>query len=268
LEFCHVFTGVKILGAATWADTPRLLLSRNDDDQQSSSPRAAAVSSSNEDDDTSEPDLWVPADRPLDEEELALLQCESVSLVMARPGDIAVFSSAAAHFATNGAAAPCAALFHGALTPAAIPRLCVDRAAWQPFTEEELSGDYAQHLTAGQLLAEYSADNECITNGLLGANVLLRQAAADLATMDDSRSTKMTPDATGLFGWRQRGDAERAEAVARYGDCVLAMQEALRSASQGAPPQEWLAETMSLFWTATETNVSAAAELKKPARHE
>ena len=46
-----------------------------------------------------------------------------LSVVLLRPGDALCFSSAAFHFASNGADGLSIALYHGAVTAAAVPRL-------------------------------------------------------------------------------------------------------------------------------------------------
>jgi hypothetical protein len=65
----------------------------------------------------------VPTDRPLKLHESCLLNDAAVSIAAVRPGDLLVFSSAALHFATNGAAGLNAALYHGMVTEASLPRL-------------------------------------------------------------------------------------------------------------------------------------------------
>ena len=65
----------------------------------------------------------IPSDRPLRPHEAALLSEPAVSVACLRPGDLLAFSSAALHFATNGAAGLSAALYHGMVTEASLPRL-------------------------------------------------------------------------------------------------------------------------------------------------
>ena len=90
-----------------------------------------------------------------------------VSLAFAQPGDVVVFSSAAAHFATNGADRPSAALYHGALSPASVRRLCEDVAASRdPFTEDERAGEYSNHLTALELVREYCSAGSAPSSGI------------------------------------------------------------------------------------------------------
>ena len=55
--------------------------------------------------------------------EAALLSDGEVSVACVLPGDVCVFHSACLHFASNGADELSAALFHGIVTAAALPRL-------------------------------------------------------------------------------------------------------------------------------------------------
>ena len=55
--------------------------------------------------------------------ETALLGDHEISVACVLPGDLLCFSSAALHFATNGADGMNAALYHGMVTHASLPRL-------------------------------------------------------------------------------------------------------------------------------------------------
>ena len=101
IELCHVMHGSKMLAAAPWGEPSDELLRRarpGDDDDD------------NDDDDDEEEDeslLTVPTHRALTEPERAILErTPELCVVHARPGDTVAFSSAAAHFAVNGAAEP------------------------------------------------------------------------------------------------------------------------------------------------------------------
>jgi hypothetical protein len=107
IELCHVITGAKLLAAAPWGEASdelcrraRPILSDDDGDE--------------EDDESS---LSVPTHRALSRQEISILETPGLCVVHARPGDVVAFSSAATHFAVNGNAKPCAACFHGVLTP-------------------------------------------------------------------------------------------------------------------------------------------------------
>ncbi|KAJ1453634.1 hypothetical protein M885DRAFT_618834 [Pelagophyceae sp. CCMP2097] len=93
LQFAHGLGGTKLLGVATLAATARL----------------------SKDHCVTEDETRVPTHAKLDELQRALLLDADVSVAVLRPGDALVFSSAAAHFASNGASGPNAAIYHGAL---------------------------------------------------------------------------------------------------------------------------------------------------------
>ena len=69
------------------------------------------------DEEDDESSLSVPTHRALSRQEISILETPGLCVVHARPGDVVAFSSAATHFAVNGNAKPCAACFHGVLTP-------------------------------------------------------------------------------------------------------------------------------------------------------
>ena len=121
LEMAHGLAGVKLLGVASHAATPRLSARHapahgtaggdgdGDGDGDGGFDEAGATR--------------VPTDRPLRAEEETLLRDGDMSLVALHPGDMLAFSSGAMHFASNGAAGLNAALYHGGITPSLLPRL-------------------------------------------------------------------------------------------------------------------------------------------------
>ena len=132
---------VKFVGVGTHEETPRLL-----DEHAAETPGAAMGGSRSEaakseegdsgsdedddgweygDDDDEEEEgvaTSVPTDRPLKLHESCLLNDAAVSIAAVRPGDLLVFSSAALHFATNGAAGLNAVLYQP-LSVCVLPRL-------------------------------------------------------------------------------------------------------------------------------------------------
>ena len=108
LELCHGLAGAKLIGVASHDATPRL---------------AAEHVARDDDDDDERVSTAVPTHRPLRPHESALLSDGDVSVACVLPGDLCVFSSAALHFASNGADGVSAALFHGIVTDASLPRL-------------------------------------------------------------------------------------------------------------------------------------------------
>ena len=80
---------------------------------------------------------------------------DDLAVVLARPGDCVAFSSICAHFATNGANEPCAAVFHGILTPASTHVLASHPERLDPFSDEEIDEDgFDGHLTGRAVLEE------------------------------------------------------------------------------------------------------------------
>jgi hypothetical protein len=146
IELCHVMRGSKMLAAAPWGEPSDELLRRarpGDDDDD-------------DDDEEDESLLTVPTHRALTEPERAILErTPELCVVHARPGDTVAFSSAAAHFAVNGAAEPCACAFHGVLTPASAHTLAAHFDRLDPFSEEELvANGFSEHLTGRLVLTE------------------------------------------------------------------------------------------------------------------
>ena len=108
LELCHGLAGAKLIGGASHDATPRL---------------AAEHVARDDDDDDERVSTAVPTHRPLRAHEAALLGDDDVSVACVLPGDLCGFASAALHFASNGADGVSAALFHGIVTDASLPRL-------------------------------------------------------------------------------------------------------------------------------------------------
>lgn len=79
----------------------------------------------------------VPATGVLQPHELGLLEDPGITLGILGAGDIGMFSSGSAHFATNGAKGVNAALYHGWLTPATVPYLCDAALKIDPFSDAE-----------------------------------------------------------------------------------------------------------------------------------
>ena len=145
LELAHGLAGVKLLGIASHAATPRLRASHagtgrvgafgsdgdEDDDEDDDEYEYDDDDGGGDDDDGGDDDgdaTRVPTDRPLGSEQSALLRDEAMSVAALRAGDLLAFSSGALHFASNGAAALSAALYHGGVTPPLLPRLRAARA--------------------------------------------------------------------------------------------------------------------------------------------
>jgi hypothetical protein len=101
--------------------------------------------------DGAEPATYVPTDRPMSPRQASLLADDDMSLVLLRPGDIAVIHSGALHFASNGADGLGGSLYHGVMTTAALPGL---RAAAAKPGGSSTAGDddFANHLFAADLL--------------------------------------------------------------------------------------------------------------------
>ena len=152
LELAHQLYGTKFLGVAAHDATRRLLADHAGVAQQ--------VTEEGEDEDEEDEEVVstsVPTDRPLRMHELALLSDHEMSLVCSLPGDLCVFSSAALHFASNGADDLNAALYHGIVTEASSPRL-------KEAARRGSSGDDDQ-LSAEDVLREIGRreNSRCVT---------------------------------------------------------------------------------------------------------
>ena len=212
IELCHVMHGSKMLAAAPWGEPSDELLRRarpGDDDDD------------NDDDDDEEEDeslLTVPTHRALTEPERAILErTPELCVVHARPGDTVAFSSAAAHFAVNGAAEPCACAFHGVLTPASAHTLAAHFERLDPFSREELAAaGFSEHLTGRLVLTKEMRET--------GEDVARRDAAND-AARDTAESQRLRSDEIGR-------DAEEVLA-ARFREAARRMDEARDAARSG-----------------------------------
>ena len=131
VQVAYGLLGTKILGVASHAATPQL---------------AATYSG---EDNADEPATVVPTDRPMSARQARLLASPDISLVLLRPGDIAVIHSGALHFASNGADSLGGSLYHGIMTTGALPRLRVDAAESSETNDDEA---FANHLFAADLL--------------------------------------------------------------------------------------------------------------------
>ena len=127
------------------------------------------------------------------------------------------------HFATNGVDGLSAALYHGALTPAAVPRLCEDRDLLAPFSVSERAGVYREHLSGAELVQEYTVAGDPEGRGMAGTAELR-------ASLEACRDTWPHAHAT---------PAERDDTRARYEDCLRAMDSAIVAAKNKDTVPEW-----------------------------
>jgi hypothetical protein len=132
LEVAHGLLGVKLLGVASHDATPRLSVDHGENCDEEAT--------------------HVPTDRPLTPRQTRLLSDPDVTLALIQEGDLAVFASGALHFASNGGGGLNAALYHGMITPAAVPRLRL-AAAEAAGSHSSSDGAYGNHLFAADLLA-------------------------------------------------------------------------------------------------------------------
>ena len=139
VQMTHALCGTKLLGVAAHHATPRLAAEH-------------AAGREGEDGDLLEHEATtVSTDGPLTPRASRLLGDPSVSIALLRAGDLAVFDSGALHFASNGADAVSGAVYHGMITPGAIPRLRVAASADVSLSDPHV-GAYSDHLFASELL--------------------------------------------------------------------------------------------------------------------
>jgi hypothetical protein len=131
LELAHGLMGLKLLGVASHDGTPRLIAEHGE----------------NEDEEATR----VPTDRALTRRQSSLIGDVDVSLALLCEGDLAVFDSGALHFASNGGAGFCGAIYHGMITAAAVPRLRT-AAAKDAGDSSVATAGYQDHLFAADLL--------------------------------------------------------------------------------------------------------------------
>ena len=82
---------------------------------------------------------------------------DSMTIAALRPGDAIAFSSGAAHFVANGADGLSAAVYHGLITRAAVPRLRAAAVAEAGAGRAATVGDggrYARHMHASDTWRE------------------------------------------------------------------------------------------------------------------
>lgn len=86
----------------------------------------------------------------------ALVDDDSITIAALRPGDALAFSSGAAHFVTNGADGLSAAVYHGLITRATVPRLRAAAAAeaGAGSAADGAGGRYARHMHASDTWRE------------------------------------------------------------------------------------------------------------------
>ena len=218
IELCHVLSGCKIIAAAPWGASSDVLLAvarragEDDDDDD-------------DDDDDEEVEgstLGVPTHRRLTEDEASMVTHPGLCAVSARPGDVVAFSSAATHFASNGVASPCAAVFHGVLTPAAAHVLAAHPSRLDPFTDRETDEEgFDAHLTGR------SALEECLPK------------KSDVVARDE-----------GVFSEALVGSRAAAAARERFEETTRRMDAAVRWVAAGrteAPPA-WEGATATTFY--------------------
>ena len=220
IELCHVLSGHKILAAAPWGASSDALLA--------AARRASRADADDEDDDEDDDEeiegstLGVPTHRRLTEDEASMVTHPGLCVVSARPGDVVAFSSAATHFASNGEATPCAAVFHGVLTPAAAHVLAAHPSRLDPFTEHETDEEgFDAHLTGRKSL------EECLPRG------------SDVAARDE-----------GVLSEALVGSRAAAAARERFEETTRRMDAAVRGVAAGktdAPPA-WEGATATTFY--------------------
>lgn len=150
IEMAHGLCGIKILGIGSHEETESLLGRHG----------ASGFDGEKVDVDASR----VPTERALKPHEAELLLDEGVTKVALGAGDLLAFSSGAIHFASNGNAGLCGAVYHGLVTRAVVPRI---RAA-VAFDAGRVGGGhgggrYDEHYSAAGLLAEIGAAGAAVT---------------------------------------------------------------------------------------------------------
>jgi hypothetical protein len=131
LEVAHGLIGLKLLGVASYEATPRLYTEHGEGEDEEAT--------------------RIPTDRALTLRQSRLLGDADVTIALLLEGDLAVFDSGALHFASNGKEGFSGALYHGMITPAAVPRL--RQAAANDAKHPSLATDgYQDHLFAADLL--------------------------------------------------------------------------------------------------------------------
>lgn len=172
VEVAHGLCGVKVLGIASHERTPELLAQHApppEEEDDATEAEAAQAEEALDDDEGGDVDATrVPTDRPLQPHEASLLDDDDVTKLALCEGDLVAFSSGAMHFACNGAGGLSAALYHGLLTRAVVPRLRHRATADAPHqrvgalfgADDVTAGRYANHWTAADLLEELGLHEE------------------------------------------------------------------------------------------------------------
>jgi len=137
VQMAHALLGTKLLGVASHHATARLRAEHAPDGEDTETLERNATSA--------------PTDRPLTARASRLLCDPELTVAVLRAGDLAVFDSGALHFASNGAEAISGALYHGLMTPGAVPRLRLAAAA-SSGSHTPTRGAYSGHLYAPELL--------------------------------------------------------------------------------------------------------------------
>ncbi len=139
VQMAHGLVGTKLVGVASHSATSRLAAEHAPDDEGEDGEFLEGEATT------------VPTDRPLTARAARMLCDPEVSVAVLRAGDLAVFDSGALHFVSNGAEALSGAVYHGLITPGAVPRL--RRAAAAHHGSQGSAGDgYSDHLFAPELL--------------------------------------------------------------------------------------------------------------------
>jgi hypothetical protein len=136
VQMAHALLGTKLLGVASHDATSRL--------------RAEHAEEAEDGEILEQEPTSVPTDRRLGARASRLLCDPEMTIAVLQAGDLAVFDSGALHFASNGAGSLNAAVYHGLITPAAIPRLRL--AAARSGSHAPNRGAYSDHLFASELL--------------------------------------------------------------------------------------------------------------------
>ena len=137
VQMAHGLFGTKLLGVASHHATPRLCAEHALVDEADGGVLEHEATT-------------LPTDRPLTSHESRLLCDPEVTIAVLRAGDLAVFDSGAMHFASNGVKGMNGAIYHGLITPGAVPRLRQAAAADGGLRPE--TGAYSDHLFASELL--------------------------------------------------------------------------------------------------------------------
>ena len=222
IELCHVISGTKLLAAAPWGEASDALM------------KYAKPGGDDDDDDTL---LTVPTHRALSAQERKILETQGLCVVHARPGDTVAFSSAAAHFAVNGMVQPCAANFHGVLTPASMHTL-VDKNHFHrldPFSQDELESDgFGEHLTGRAVLTEELSDETI--------KLVKRR---DLESEKERQQPSYAGDRLSVT---EIGSDAAAVLSKRFEETTRAMAAAREAAESDFGPEEWPESSRSTFF--------------------